>query len=342
MAPNRTDPYRVLLVDERRQLVPRAQGLFRNRALVQAGTGATPVRMLEAVLASRPNVIVLHLQQGSEAAYAAIEAVMAERPTPILVLHDEGTDPFRALTLGALDMTSLPPQPEDAFWTDLARKLVLLAQVRVVQHVRGKRNRRHAREPVVQGSEPPFPLVAIAASLGGPKALAQLLALMPQQLPAPVCICQHISDGFTGGLANWLTSETRHTVVEAKHDELVEPGTIYVAPSRVHFRIDFPGRVRLDEGPPIQGFRPSCDALLESVARSFGRRAIGVILTGMGRDGAAGLRAIRDAGGRTIAQDESTCVVYGMPREAVSLGAAQEVLALEKIPATLVRWVDEC
>jgi two-component system chemotaxis response regulator CheB len=100
--------------------------------------------------------------------------------------------------------------------------------------------------------------------------------------------------------------------------------------------------VALDAGAPIQGFRPSCDALLESVAQSFGRRAIGVILTGMGRDGATGLRAIRDRGGRTIAQDEFTSVVFGMPYEAIRLGAAHEVLPLDQIPATLVRWVDEC
>ncbi|MBX5480400.1 MAG: chemotaxis protein CheB [Myxococcaceae bacterium] len=298
--------------------------------------------MLEVVQESRPDVIVLDLRAG-DAAFNAIEAVMAERPTPILVLQQPGTDPFRALALGALDMSELPAQPNDAFWAELAKKLVLLAQVRVVQHVRGKRNRRrgHDHEPADPG-EPPFPLIAIAASLGGPKALAQLLAMMPAQRVAPICICQHISDGFTGGLANWLAVETGHRVAEAKDGEFLEPGQIYVAPSRVHFRVDFPGRVRLDAGPPIQGFRPSCDALLDSVATAFGKRAIGVILTGMGKDGALGLRAIRDRGGRTIAQDEASCVVYGMPREAVLLGAAQEVLSLEKIPMALMRWVVEC
>lgn len=342
MSPPRIEPFRVLLVDERRRLPGLAAGLFQRGTLVRVGEGTTPERMLEAVLQVRPNVIVLDLTAG-EAAYQAIEAVMAERPTPILVLHQPGTDPFRALAMGALDMSDLPAHPSEAFWNELSRKLVLLAQVRVVQHVRGKRNRR--RRPQENGrseSEPPFPLVAIAASLGGPKALAQLLSMLPGGLVAPICICQHISEGFTYGLAQWLAAESGHPVVEARDNELLEPGNIYVAPSRFHFCVDKPGRVRLDAGSPIQGFRPSCDALLESVARSFGRRAIGVILTGMGRDGAAGLKAIRDRGGRTIAQDEATCVVYGMPREAVQIGAAQEVLPLEKIPSTLVRWVDEC
>lgn len=321
-------------------LPSRAKALFASGALTQAGQGTTPARMMETVLETRPDVIVLDLSDGEEA-FGAIEAVMAERPTPILVLHRSGADPFRALSMGALDVADLPAQPTDAFWTELARKVGLLAQVRVVQHVRGKRNRRRAHESDV-GTEPPFPLVAIAASLGGPKALGQLLSLVPPRLAAPIVICQHISDGFTNGLANWLGAESGQAVVEAKDEELLEPGSIYVAPSRVHFKVELPGRIRLDGGPPIQGFRPSCDALLESVAHSFGKRAIGVILTGMGRDGALGLRAIRDRGGRTIAQDEATCIVYGMPREAVSLGAAQEILPLNKIAATIVRWVDEC
>jgi two-component system chemotaxis response regulator CheB len=339
----KTDPYRVLLVDERRQLPERARGLFSSGLLAPAGNGTTPERMLEVVLQTRPSVIVLDVS--TDSAFAAIEDVMAQRPTPILVLHHGSkgrTDPFKALAMGALDMAELPFQPTDAFWLAIARRLALLAQVRVVQHVRGKRKHRVRSVASMPGNEAAFPVVAIAASLGGPKALSQLLSMMPRELAAPICICQHISDGFTWGLANWLASETGKQVVEARQDEPLEPGAIYVAPSRVHFRVEAPGRVQLDTGAPLQGFRPSCDALLESVANSFGRRAIGVILTGMGRDGALGLRAIRDRGGHTIAQDESTCVVFGMPREAILLGAAEEVLPLEQIPATLLRWVDEC
>jgi two-component system, chemotaxis family, protein-glutamate methylesterase/glutaminase len=337
------DSYRVLLVDDRAQLQGRARALFTTGVLAPVGEGSTPERMLETVLERRPHVILLDVS--SDRAFTAIEDVMAQRPTPILVLHHgpkAGTDPFKALALGALDMAELPLQPTDAFWQAIARRIALLAQVRVVQHVRGKRKHRVRLPTPPPGAEPPFPVVAIAASLGGPKALSHLLSMIPRELGAPICICQHISDGFTWGLANWLASESGKHVVEARQDEPIEPGTIYVAPSRAHLRIEPPGRVALDTGGPIQGFRPSCDVLLESVAQSFGRRTIGVILTGMGRDGAMGLRAIRDRGGRTIAQDESSCVVFGMPREAILLGAAQEVLPLEQIPAVLVRWVAEC
>ncbi|MGA9525621.1 MAG: chemotaxis protein CheB [Myxococcaceae bacterium] len=340
--PSRTGPFRVLWVSDSAELRAQAAPLFASGLLVSVRPGTTASRMLDAVLDQRPDVAVVDLSSG-DAAYGAIEAVMAERPTPILVLHRAGSqaEAFRALALGALDVTELPSQAGESYWRDLAHRLMLLAQVRVVQHVRGKKRRRNGA-PEPRGNGPTFPLIAIAASLGGPKALAQLLSMLPRELSAPVCICQHISDGFTVGLAHWLHAETGHAVVEAKDGELLEPGTIYVAPSRYHFRVVAPGRVELDGGPPIQGFRPSCDVLLDSVARAFGHRAIGVILTGMGRDGAFGLRAIRDRGGRTIAQDEATCVVYGMPREAVLIGAAEVVLPLEKIASTLVRWVDEC
>jgi two-component system, chemotaxis family, protein-glutamate methylesterase/glutaminase len=336
-----TGPFRVLLISDSMQLVRRAAPLFATRSLVRVGSMTAVSWMLDAVLQERPDVVVVDVASG-EPAFAAIEAVMAERPTPILALHGTGSqdEPFRALALGALDVAELPVQTDDAFWLAMAHKLALLAQVRVVQHVRGKKRRRG--QSAARPDEPPFPLVAIAASLGGPRALAQLLAMLPRKLPAPVAICQHISEGFTVGLATWLSAETGHVVTEAKDGDALEPGRVYLAPSRYHFRVVLPGRICLDGGPPIQGFRPSCDALLESAARAFGRRTVGVILTGMGRDGAVGLRAIRDGGGRTVAQDEGSCVVYGMPREAVALGAAEAVLPLEKIAATLVRWVDEC
>ncbi len=340
--PARMGPFRVLWVSDSAELRAQAAPLFASGLLVSVRARTTPSRMLDAVLEQRPDVAVVDLSAG-DAAFGAIEAVMAERPTPILVLHRAGSqaEAFRALALGALDVTELPSQPGELYWRDLGHRLMLLSQVRVVQHVRGKKRRR-TTPPELRVGEPAFPLVAIAASLGGPKALAQLLSRLPRGLPAPVCICQHISEGFTVGLAHWLHMETGHAVVEAKDGALLEPGCVYVAPSGYHFRVVAPGRVELDGGPPLQGFRPSCDVLLDSVARTFGRRAIGVILTGMGKDGAFGLRAIREFGGRTIAQDEASCVVYGMPREAVLIGAAQEVLPLEKIPATLVRWVDEC
>jgi two-component system chemotaxis response regulator CheB len=294
---------------------------------------------LEVVRAQSPDVILIDLT--SEDALDAIERVMAERPTPILAL-DPGvlsrTEAFRALALGALDVVERVSSPGADFWQATSRRLMVLAQVRVVRHVQGKlRKRQHA-----EGAEPPFPLVAIAASLGGPRALSHVLRVIPKGFPAPVCICQHISEGFTEGLAHWLSLETALRVLEATHEQQMEPGSVYIAPSGAHLMVRGDGRLLLDSRPPVRGFRPSCDLLLSSAAEAFGRRCIGVILTGMGRDGARGLKEIRERGGRTIAQNAETCVVYGMPREAVQLGAAEEILALDRIGPTLLEWVETC
>jgi two-component system chemotaxis response regulator CheB len=250
-------------------------------------------------------------------------------------------DAFRALALGALDVAERELRPDPAYWQGLAKRLALLATVRVVQHVRGKRRRKGAGA-TPNTSEAPFPLVAVAASLGGPRALSQMLRMIPAAFPAPICICQHISEGFTSGLSQWLSSETRLQVAEARDGDLVEPGMVFIAPSKAHLLVRADFRLELDDGPALRGFKPSCDALLSSAARAFGKRCVGVILTGMGRDGAEGLREIRQRGGHTIAQDESTSVIYGMPREAVSLGAAAEVLPLEQIAPALIRWVQAC
>ncbi len=342
--PPKLKPYSVLLVDRTLRLAPSAAPLFASGVLKPSGQACDYAHMLEAVQLQEPDVIVLEISE-DEDAFEAIEAVMAEHPTPILVLHPKGegkAEAFRALALGALDVAEAPNADAKAFWPDLARKVALLAQVRVVQHVKGKRRRRTG--PVHDESAPKvaFPVVAIAASLGGPRALSQLLRMIPEDFGAPICVCQHITDGFSAGLAQWLSTETKLKVAQARDKERMAAGTVYLAPSGFHLLVRADGRLRLDDGPPLMGFRPSCDALLSSTAEAFGKRAIGVVLTGMGKDGARGLKEIRRRGGHTLAQDEASCVVFGMPREAVELGAAERVLPLEEIAAALVKWVDAC
>jgi two-component system chemotaxis response regulator CheB len=344
--PAKNGSIRVLLVDGDGHLYDRVRPLFEGTELrTAAGRGMDYPNALAGVLQSSPDILVVDLR--TEDALDAIESVMAERPTPILGLYDgrqpagKGVDPFRALALGALDVAELPQAR--AAWVELGRKLALLSQVRVVQHVQGKlRKRGKTLPPVHAPHEQPFPLVAVAASLGGPKALSQILRMIPRGFPAPIVICQHISIGFTEGLAQWLAAETALVVAEARDGDKLVPGTVFIAPSGAHLLVRSDATLRLDPGPPIQGFRPSCDALLSSAAEAFGRRAVGLILTGMGRDGARGLKEIRARGGRTVAQDESTCVVFGMPGEAVSLGAAEEVLPLDEIAGALIRLVDQC
>jgi len=333
--------FRVLMVGKGLGVLA-ARGLFDGESLVPVG----PVEVdfagaLTAVQRHFPDVLLVDLS--ARESLEAIEHVMVERPVPILALHPgalSGQDAFQAMALGALDVVERPALPGADFWAHVSRKLVMLAQVKAMRHVSTRPGQK--KTPREDAPPPPFPLVAIAASLGGPKAVSQVLRTLPRGFPAPIAYCQHISDGFTEGLAHWLAMETALRVKEAEDSVVMEPGTVYIAPSGSHLFVRPEGRLELDSGPPLRGFRPSCDMLLTSAGEAFGSRCIGVILTGMGRDGARGLKEIRERGGRTIAQDEATSVVWGMPREAVQLGAAQEVLPLDRIGSTLLQWVDAC
>ncbi|MFL5352420.1 chemotaxis protein CheB [Archangium sp.] len=328
--------YRVLLVGE--VLRGASRGLFDGVVLAPAGNVCEFSEALEGVQRLHPDVVVVDLS-GPDA-LKAIQRVMAERPVPVLALHPgvlSGADAFQALAFGAVDVVERPTEPGVDFWQTVSRKLMLLAEVRVSRPVQVQRSNVRPSP-----TEAPYPLVAIASSLGGPKALSVVLKMLPKDFPAPVCICQHISNGFTEGLTQWLGSETPLRVVEANDGDEMAPGSVYIARSGTHLVVRSKGRLALDPSPPVRGFRPSCDVLLTSAAESFGTRVLGVILTGMGRDGARGLKEIRERGGRTIAQDKASCAVYGMPKEAVRLGAAEEILPLDQIGPTLVQWVQTC
>ena len=207
--------------------------------------------------------------------------------------------------------------------------------MKVIRHVRGLRERAAASP---RGRSARAELVVIGASLGGPRALAALLRGLPPGFRAPIAIVQHIADGFTEGLASWLASEARLDVHEGEDGEALEPGKVLLAPTGRHLVVGA-GFVRLSDAPPVDTFRPSVTPLFLSAAHAYGSRVCGVILTGMGRDGADGLRAIRAAGGTTIAQDESTSAVFGMPRAAIELGAVERVLPLDEIPRALAEVV---
>lgn len=297
---------------------------------------------------SNPDVVVV-VFSAAEAndAFRAVSQVMADWPTPVMILHDqrdegEGSSrsPFHALSLGALDVVGVPVSPGAGFWSDLAKRIKLLAKVQVVRHL-GLPERALARKPggarddLRRERGPGFPLVAIAASLGGPRALHAVLRALPQDFPAAICVCQHITEGFSASLARWLSSETGRVVEEATDDRPLCPGETLIAPAGLHLKVTSQGRAQLSKGARQMGFRPSCDVLLTSAAESFREQASGVVLTGMGRDGAEGLLEIRRRGGFTIAQDEGTSAVFGMPAAAIEIGAASQVLPLEKIAAAL-------
>ncbi len=289
--------------------------------------------------ALRPDVITMDLEMPDADGFSGIARVMAETPTPILVLtaKREETVGFRALSLGALDILEKPgPRADLERYGQLLRsRLRLLAGVRVIRHPRG------IRSGAVQArarAGPRRELVVVGASLGGPRALAALLHALPSDFPAPIAVVQHIADGFTEGLATWLAQESRLSITTAADRDPLRPGRVLIAPSGKHLVVE-EGRVRLSDAPAVDAFKPSVTPLFSSAARVYGARACGVILTGMGRDGAGGLRELRDAGGLTLAQDEPTSAVFGMARAAIELGAVDRVLALDEIPRVLLEQV---
>jgi two-component system chemotaxis response regulator CheB len=180
-------------------------------------------------------------------------------------------------------------------------------------------------------------LVCIGASTGGPQTLQNILSGLPSNFPHPILCVQHISHGFLRGLVEWLNNSSRLRVKIAENGERVQGGTVYFPPENHHLEISPGGQLRTTSGPPVDGHRPSVTATFQSAARSYGSSVLTILLTGMGSDGALGMHSAVAAGGLTIAQDETSCVVYGMPRQAVELGAAQFVLSPDEIRQSLLQ-----
>jgi two-component system chemotaxis response regulator CheB len=275
---------------------------------------------------------------------------MREAPRPVVMLTaatgagDELA--LRALERGAVEFVRKPAGPIRLDLAVIRDELLGALRAAAQVNLGGVRDLAlHAtRVPAATGASAGASqfVIAIAASTGGPRALAELVPALPAQLDAPVLIVQHMPPGFTKTLADRLDSLSALTVREAVHGETIEPGHAYVAPGGQHMRIQSVGRTRvivLDDSPPVWGVRPSADPLFRSVADAAGNAAIGVVLTGMGRDGAAGLRTIRDAGGTGIAQDRESSIIFGMPQAAAVAGGATHVLPLASIASALATMV---
>ena len=184
---------------------------------------------------------------------------------------------------------------------------------------------------IQETSKKSFDLIAIGASTGGPKVLAQILSQLPKNFTSSIIIVQHISKGFTPGLVDWLNRECILDVAEAKSGEQIIPGRVFVAPCDNHTLVTNNGRIRLNKGLPVAGNRPSASVLMSSVAKVYGQKCIGVVLTGMGEDGALGMLDIKKAGGRTIAQDEQSSAIFGMPKAAIDNGSVDKILNVNRI-----------
>lgn len=304
-------------------------------AIEVVGQAANGLEALDLTRRLRPSVVVMDIRMPVMDGFEATKRIMIEAPTPVVIVtaaaNAEVELGLRAVQLGALTLLPKPTAPGDPAFPAQAARLVSLVKafsdIKVVRRrrdtdVTGPPGRAAAADGTVE-------IVAVAASTGGPAALYRLLERLPRTNATPFLVVQHISEGFTAGLVSWLSSGTPLPVKVAEHGESLAAGTIYVAAEQRHLEVTDQGTVALSNEPAVGGFRPSATVLFRSVAASYGPAAAVVVLTGMGRDGLDGVVAVREAGGRVLAQDEATSVVFGMPGVVVAEGLADVVGPVE-------------
>jgi two-component system, chemotaxis family, protein-glutamate methylesterase/glutaminase len=342
-----SDPSRVLVVDDsaffRRLLTDVVEGSGEFRVVATARDGMDALRK---VRAHSPDLVLMDLEMPELDGLGAIGYIMAESPRPIVVVSayvgPGATAAIRALELGAVDLVAKEEERGAAATARFAERLIT-----VLRAARGAEIRRLA---VGERPAPELPseqravhgqaklCVAIAASTGGPRALAEIVPGLPIGFQAAVLIVQHMPPKFTQSLAERLAAQSRFKVVEARDGMPLLADTAYVAPGDYHMRVAGQSptwHVALDQSPPVWGVRPAADPLFRSVADAFGTRAVGVVLTGIGRDGAEGLKRIHDAGGVGMAQDRESATIYGMPGAALHAGGARYVLPVDQMASRI-------
>ncbi|HET7293263.1 MAG TPA: chemotaxis response regulator protein-glutamate methylesterase [Vicinamibacteria bacterium] len=336
---------RVLVVDD---------SAFVRQALTRMLSGEADIEVvgqavdgrdgLDKIRGLHPDVVTMDVQMPRMGGLEALAELMAQNPVPVLLLSSqtrEGAEvTLRGLELGALDFVDKSRVQGNMNLLNLAEELK--AKIRAIAGVHVPRRAADERPLPVLPRKARADVVVIATSTGGPPALQAILPRLPRALPSAVLVVQHMPVGFTRSLAERLSTRSELPVREAEDGEPVEPGLVLVAPAGKHTKVRRRGalvRVVLDDEPKHALHRPSADVLMATVARVYGSRALGVVLTGMGSDGTEGLRAIREHGGRTLAEAEESCVIYGMPKSAVEAGVVDESVPLERMAEAILAAV---
>ncbi|HET6842479.1 MAG TPA: chemotaxis response regulator protein-glutamate methylesterase [Candidatus Angelobacter sp.] len=323
----------------------------------------------------RPDVITMDINMPHMDGLQATEIIMSSNPRPVLIVSSEareGADiTLKALELGAIDFVAKPSGGIDLDMSsvrdELTRKLKVAAKVRVVrtatrsklqQEIASSQPRtepaprnpdaaRNGNAVAAPGSASmpaparggKFPIIVVAASTGGPATLMKFVPAFPKDFPGAVILVQHMPGTFTSQFSQQLAEISQIQVKEAEAGEIIVPGQLYVCPGSHHMRVSPTGRVSLDDGPRIGGYRPCADLTLESAAEYFGPMTTAVVLTGMGNDGSKGVSTVKSLGGFVIVQDESTAVIFGMPQEAIKTGAVDVVLPIDSIYGAIEKRV---
>jgi two-component system chemotaxis response regulator CheB len=342
---------RVLVVDDSAFMRKALQRMLSSDPMIDVvDIAADGAEGYEKAKALRPDVVTLDVKMPGMDGLTALRKIMSDCPVPVLMLSsltsEGGEITLRALDLGAVDFidksTAHTAMDILSIAGELITKVKAVAGVDARKMVRkepGPFTEGKAARPLAAKSPCRLEVVAIGTSTGGPPALQGILTAMPGDLPAGVLVVQHMPKGFTASLAERLNNLSRLDVSEAVDGDAVLPGRCLIAPSGLHMTLRRNGSglsVHLSEEPDGLLHRPSVDVLMESVAKVSASKALGIILTGMGADGARGIKALHDAGGKTIAQDEATCVVYGMPKVAVDMGGVDRSLPLGMVPTAIL------
>jgi two-component system chemotaxis response regulator CheB len=303
----------------------------------------------------QPDVVTMDIKMPHLDGLGAIELIMSQNPRPIVIVSSESREgaasTLRGLELGAIDFVPKPTSGIDldmnSVRDDLTRKLRLASKVRVVRTATRSavpapaHRHEHVARPssLPSGSDGHFPIVVLAASTGGPSTLMRLVPRFGKDFPGAVIAVLHMPATFTGQFSLQLAENAALRVKEAESSEALQPGTLYICPGSHHLRITPFGRIALDDGPRISGYRPCADVTMETVAAYAGAMSVGVVLTGMGNDGSRGAQAVKKANGLVIAEAESTAVIFGMPAEAIKAGAVDHILPLEEIYSAIEKRV---
>ena len=348
----------VIIVDDSVLIRKRISRILNNnRRIKVVGTASDGLKAIEMVKQLKPDVVTLDVEMPNMNGIEALKIISGEYGTPVLMLSaltKEGADvTLEALELGAVDFICKPRFGSAEEMKEFERDLTLKIRAAALTKndpKRSKPSRRISARPVKPapstGVSKPLrrnsikSVVAIGVSTGGPKALVSLLPKLPADFPCPILVAQHMPKGFTASLSARLNGLSAITVKEARNGESVKPGVCYIAPGNFHMTVHHMtlskgAMVKVTDRPKNSLYKPSVDILMKSVAQVYGAGGIGVILTGMGTDGTKGVRELKERGGLVIAEDKSSCTVYGMPRSVVESGLADIVAPLTEIPSAL-------